>query len=266
MKSTCTLAASIAIALAAPTTAMAVAADPSTPAAPAQVQEQATGGYLGVLLEPVPDALRAQLGSVLPSGQGVLIRDVEGNSPAAQAGLKVYDIPISFNDQKIFSAQQLTRLVRADGPDKIVTLRVVRNGTAQDIKVTLGKAQVAAESALRMPMDRQLLRPYATFPGTATSNWESFDSISLKKLEDGNFKAEIQYFGKDGKLLKQEFTGTRDAIREQIAKQPDLPSAERNQLLEALSARDELFAPPPLGWIAPGFLMPPWFSNWQPDF
>jgi membrane-associated protease RseP (regulator of RpoE activity) len=244
---------------------MAVAADPLIAvAAPAQMEEQATGGYLGVLLEPVPDALRAQLGSVLPSGQGVLIRDVEGNSPAARAGLRVYDIPISFNDQRIFSAQQLTRLVRADGPDKTVTLRVVRNGAAQDIQVTLGKTHEAAESAMRMP-NNHLLSPYAMFPGTATNNWESFDSISLKKLEDGNFKADIQYFGKDGKLVKQEFTGTRDAIRKQIVEQRDLPSAERNQLLEALSARDDLFAPP-LGWTVPGFFMPPWFNNWQPDF
>ena len=265
MKS-CTLAVSIAIALTVPFTTAVAAAEMSAPATPTQAQGQSTGGYLGVLLGPVSDALRAQLGSILPSGQGVMIRDVAGDSPAAKAGLKVYDIPIRYNDQNIFSAQQLTRLVRADSPDKTVTLRVIRDGTAQDISVTLGTAHVAAESAYRMPMDSHLLRPYAPFPSASTGNWESFDSISLKKLDNGNFKAEIQYFGKDGKIVKQGFTGTRDAIREQIVEQADLPSVERNQLLEALSARDNFFPTPPLGWMAPGFFMPPWFSDWQPDF
>lgn len=261
-----TLALSLAMTLAAPIAVPVVAADLSTSAALAHVQGQTTGGYLGVFLGPVPDALRAQLGSVLPSGQGVMIRDVAGDSPAAKAGLKVYDIPIRYNDQNIFSAHQLTHLVRADSPNKTVTLRVIRDGTAQDIPVTLGKVDVAAESALRSPMDSHLLRPYAPLAGGAKDNWESFDSISLKKLEDGKFKAEIQYFGKDGKLVKQEFTGTRDTIREQIVEQPDLPSAERNQLLEALSARDEFFPLPAFGWVAPGFFMPPWFNDWQRDF
>jgi hypothetical protein len=63
--------------------------------------------------------------------------------------------------------------------------------------------------------------------------------------------------------VKQEFTGTRDAIRKQIVEQPDLPAAERYQLLDALSTRDVFFPPP--GWFAPGFYMPQWF-NWQPGF
>jgi membrane-associated protease RseP (regulator of RpoE activity) len=253
----------LALVMAAPLGSTAAAADISTPAAPAQVQS--TGGYLGVLLGPVPDPLRAQLESILPPGQGVMIRDVVSDSPAAKAGLRVYDILTRYNDQKIFSAEQLTRLVRADSPDTIVTLHLVRDGTAQDAQVTLGQADVMAKSRLMLPRERHPLPLYAPLPGIAGGNWDTFDSMSLKKLEDGNFKAEIQYFGKDGKLVKQGFTGTREAIREQLMEQPDLPPAERNQLLAAISARDDFFPPPP-HWITPLFVMPPWFNNWQPDF
>ena len=259
------LAVLLAMVLAAPLASTVVAADLSTAAAP--VQAQAAGGYLGVLLGPVPDALRTQLGDVLPAGQGVLIRDVVDGSPAAKAGLKDYDILIGYNDQKLFSAEQITHLVRAESPNQTVTLKLVRNGTAQDTQVMLGEAPAAAESAYpheMRPRHGQQLRPYAQSPGAAVDNWESFDSMSLKKLEDGSFKVEIQYLGKDGKLVKQEFTGSRDAIRQQIMEQPDLPPAERNQLLQALSARDVFFPPPP-GWMAPGFSMPQWF-NWQPGF
>ncbi len=270
MKSS-TLAVLLAIALAAPLVATR-AADVPTLAVPLQVQ--ATGGYLGVLLGPVPDALRAQLGDVLPPGQGVMIRDVAKDSPAAKAGLKAYDILIRYDDQKVFSAEQLSHLVRADSPDKAVTLQLVRNGTAQDVQVMLGQAQAQAagesgypELGMHVPrMPGYVPGPSLPLPGAVAGNWDSFDSMSLKKLEDGNFKAEIRFLGKDGKLVKQEFTGTRDAIREQILEQMDLPPAERYQLLSALSARDPFFAaPPPPDWFLPRSYLPPWF-NWQPGF
>lgn len=234
-----------------------VAADQPTHAAPAQVQ--AAGGYLGVLLEPVPDALRTQLERVLPSGEGVMIREVAPNSPAARAKLRVYDILTAYNDQKIFSAEQLSHMVWASNPDKAVKLRLIRSGTAQDVQIKLDAVQVIAEPTyprMEISMDT----------GSAAGNRESFDSISLMKLKDGNSKAEVQYFGKDGKLVKQAFTGTPDAIREQIMKQPGIPTAERNQLLQALNPRNVVFIPPmPTGWIVPGFFMPSWFG-WPPYF
>ena len=252
------LAVLLAIVLAAPVATMVGAAELPTPSTRAQAQ--ATGGYLGVLLGPVTDALRAQMRGVLPSGQGVMILNVIDDSPAAKAGLKAYDILISYNDQKLFSTEQLSHLVGSENPNTTVTLRVLRGGAVQDTRVTLGEAQAAPESAypgMGMSMHRHPPLPHALLPGAAGGNWESFDSMSLKKLRDGSFQAEIQYLGKDGKLVKQAFTGTRDAIREQILKQKDLPPAERNQLLDALSARDD--------WVAPHFYLPQGF-NWQPDF
>ena len=85
--------------------------------------KEAAGGYLGVQLGEVPDAVRAQLAGVLPSGQGVMIRDVIDGSPAAKAGLKVFDILLNFGDQKLFAAEQLSRLVRAESPNTSITLR-----------------------------------------------------------------------------------------------------------------------------------------------
>ncbi len=270
------LAVSIALALTAPLAATtASAADTTTPATPPQVQMQTTGGYLGVLLGPVPDVLRAQLGDILPSGQGVLIREVEAGSPAAKAGLKAYDILIGYNDQKLYSADQLSHLVRADSPNTTVTLSLVRAGAVQHIQVTLGQIQGQPETVvpqLGMRMHRHHPgpyatppSPYATPPGLTEGNWASFDSLSLKKLEDGSFKAEIHYRGDNGKLVKQSFTGSLDSIREQVTDQQNLPPIERHQLLEALSARDEFFIPPPGQWFAPRFYMPQWFY-WQPGF
>lgn len=255
------LALPLAIMLAAPLAAPVFAAEAAVPATPVQVQAPAAGAYLGVLLGPVPDALRAQLGEVLPSGQGVLIREVKNASPADQAGLQAYDVLIGYDDQKLFSAEQLTRLVRADRPDQKITLRVVRGGTVGDVEVALGQAPAAETApprkAAKSAQGRQL-RPYAPPAAAAADNWESFDSMSLNKLPDGSFKAEIQYLGEDGKLVKQEFSGSRDAIRQQIIDQADLPAAERQQLLDTLNPRDPFFPPP--HWFAPGFYLPRGFG------
>lgn len=260
------LAISIALALALPTTAEVRAAE--LPEAEGSVQVRAAGGYLGVLLGPVPDAVRTQIGEVLPPGQGVLVREVTDDSPAATAGLQAYDILLSYDDQKLFSVDQLRRLIQADGPKKTVTLRVVRAGATNDIQVTLGEAQAQSQSehAARaipwMPTPRHGFSPNPQ-PGASAENWENFDSLSLRRLEDGRFKAEIQYLGTDGRVVKDEFTGTRGEIRKQVIKEQDLPPIERKQLLDALSGRDDFSGPG--DWYVPHFYVPPWFY-WQPSY
>ena len=246
------------------------------PAAIPQTQPLATGGYLGVLLGPVPASVRAQLGSLLPPGQGVLIRDVVADSPAAKAGLESYDIIVAYNDQKLFSPDQLTHLVRAEAPDTAVTLNVVHKGTMSQTKATLGQAPAEAgkygEPEERMCRHHHGMRhhhaaPYGMMPPGQSEErgWEGFDSMSLKKLADGTFKAEIRFLGDDGKLVNKEFTGSRDAIRDQLMSQRDLPRAERFQLLDALNARDRFMLPPPEWGYLPGFYSPQRY-NLEPDF
>jgi membrane-associated protease RseP (regulator of RpoE activity) len=231
--------------------------------------KEAAGGYLGVQLGEVPDAVRAQLAGVLPPGQGVLIRDVVAGSPAAKAGLKVFDILLHFGDQKLFTAEQLSRLVRADSPNTSITLRYVRGGAVNETRVTLGQALAAPEAEFpaigkfRMPTPRHQFRPFLSPSESGPARWDSFNSLSLKKLEDGNFRADIQYFGEDGKLVKQTFSGSLDSIREQIMRQKNLPPAERDQLLDVLSAREAWLSPG--NTFAPLFYLPHWF-NWPSDF
>jgi membrane-associated protease RseP (regulator of RpoE activity) len=198
-----------------------------------------------------------------------MVRDVEADSPASRAGLKPFDILTLYDDQKLYSAEQLTRLVRADRPDANVSLNVVRAGATDKIQVTLGAVPATPEfgfpgpfGGMDMPMHRHHAPRYATPPGSDESGWETFDSMSIKKLKDGTFKADIQFLDKDGNLEKQEFTGTRKAIRSELLERKDIPAAERHQLLDALNARGRFM--PPERWFGPRFF-PPWF-DWQPDF
>jgi hypothetical protein len=264
------IALAIAIALTGPLASPISVADQATKNPSPVVQE--AGGYLGVMLGRVPAILRSQLSDALPAGQGVMVQDVVEGSPAAKAGLHPYDIILAYDDQRLFSVEQLSQLVHAEGAGQSVTLKVVHGGTTIERQVVLGAARPddSFDTPRNLPWMpgphyyRHPLAPFSARPSQpANDNWETFDSLSLQKVEDGRFQAEIQYLDANGDLKKHQFTGSRDDIRGQILRQQDLPRAERDQLLDALSARDDI-APiaGPFGH-QPG--PPPWL-NWQSGY
>jgi len=270
-----TVAIALAAALALPQAVLVQAAE--TPAATPQAQTQAVKGYLGVSIDRLPDALRAQLADSIPPQQGVLVTQVMQGSPAEKAGIEPFDVLLRYNDQELFSPEQLTKLVGSDTSGKPVKLTIVRAGDVSTLDVTLGENQ-AQESApwFAQPELRPLPRyhrppfpgPQQQGPQSSEKNWQSFDALSLDKLKGDQYKAVIGYLAKDGSHERLEFKGTRDEIRQKILAQKDLPDRERGQLLDALTSRDDFF--PPHAWaFAPfeqDFPQPPPWWGWHPDF
>jgi membrane-associated protease RseP (regulator of RpoE activity) len=245
---------------------------------PSQAQAQAMRGYLGVTINRLPDPVRAQLPDTIPREQGLLVEQVMKGSPAEKAGLQPFDILLQYNDQKLFSPEQLTRLVGSDTGKQPVKLTIVRGGKVSTLDVTIGETRLP-ESAQRSgpelhPLHRYHPRQYGgPGPQASESNekvWESFDSLSLDKLNGDKYKAVIGYLAKDGTHKRLEFQGTRDEIRQQIQVQKDLPATERDQLLDALTARDDDAFPFANWGFAPldqEFLtMPPPWWGWSPNF
>jgi len=224
---------------------------PSPDAPTPMVQPVGAGAHLGVTLQTVPPALAAQLPSTLSQGQGVMIVQVQPDSPAAEAGVQAYDILLSYDDQKLFSADQLKALVSADQPGRDVTLKLVRGGRLQEIQVELG--QGAQQSALPQPWHSRsfhfprhgLPAMPEQLPETVT---ESFESLSVKRLEDGRYRAEIEYLDAAGTKKSHVFEGTREDLNGQINQSADLPPAARKHLLNALNMRG--------GWPMPRFWRP----------
>ena len=242
----------------------------------AQAQAQTMRGYLGVTISRLPDPVRAQLPDTIPREQGLLVDQVMNGSPAEKAGLQPFDILLQYNDQKLYSPEQLTRLVGSDTGRQPVKLTIVRGGKVSTLDVTIGETRLP-ESAQRSgpelhPLHRYHQRQYGgPGPQALQGNekvWESFDSLSLDKLNGDKYKAEIGYLAKDGTHKRLEFKGTRDEIRQQIQAQKDLPATERDQLLDALSSRDDAF--PFHNWpfmpFDQEFLAPPPPWGWYPDF
>ncbi|KFE62131.1 trypsin-like peptidase domain-containing protein [Hyalangium minutum] len=95
-----------------------------------------TRGYLGIQIQD----LTADLGKALnlPVTEGAIINDVTSGSPSAKAGLKLDDVVVAIDGQKVGSANALTRVVALKRPGTVSTLTLYRNGNKQDLKVTLG--------------------------------------------------------------------------------------------------------------------------------
>lgn len=204
----------------------------SAPTANQKAQQEA---YLGVAVEPLHPSLWQHLQDVLEHRQGVLVADVVKGSAADKAGLKTHDILMSFGDQKLFSPRQLAALVEADKPGQKVTLGIVRDGKPEKLSVTLGEHAATGGRMAMRPRWRIVPRSSSGARSSdGKSNWESFDSLTLRSLGEGRYHVEIGYETADGKIEHRTFEGTREELHQDIMAQKDLPENERNHLLRAL--------------------------------
>ncbi len=110
-------------------------------AAPADADPAERGGptaecraWLGVRLAPVPEALKAHLGS-----DGVMVTNVVVDSPADKAGLERYDVIVEFGGQAVHAFADLQAALEKVDPGQDVTLRIIRNGREQVLHVRPGR-------------------------------------------------------------------------------------------------------------------------------
>jgi serine protease Do len=158
------------------------------------------GSFLGVAVAEIDNerARALRLGEV----HGVEITNIEGDSPAAKAGLKTGDAVLDYNGQRVEGIEQFQRLVRETPSGREVRLTISRNGATQGLTATVGvrKAPKAFHSedffkGVEMP-DMSSLRD---LPQVFASWSSSFLGIEAESL--GSQLA--AYFGvKEGVLVR----------------------------------------------------------------
>jgi serine protease Do len=223
-----------------------------SPSTDAKKQDVTPQAYLGIGIEALHPSFATHLPDMLISGQGVLVRAVMPDSPAAKAGVKQDDILITYDDQKLFSPEQLAKLVMSDKSHRDVNLGIVRQGQVEHLRVTLGEheRQAALEpTAHRNPFvpwwgrDRALPQWHDRWSDGRTNTTaetpmpdERFESLSLKKVDDQHFQLELKFTDKDGKMQTRDLAGTRDDIRKKIEADKSIPKDERQYVLRALGS------------------------------
>lgn len=77
----------------------------------------------------------------LPAERGVVVDRITPDSPAAKAGLKEKDVITELDGQRVEGAAQFRRMIHEIPAGRPVQLTVWRDGRAQTITATLGKAE-----------------------------------------------------------------------------------------------------------------------------
>jgi len=77
----------------------------------------------------------------LPAERGVVVAGVTKDSPAAKAGLKAQDVITEVNGQRVEGAAQFRRMIHEIPAGRAAQLTVWRDGRAQTLSATLGKAE-----------------------------------------------------------------------------------------------------------------------------
>jgi membrane-associated protease RseP (regulator of RpoE activity) len=106
-----------------------------------------------------PAANRALLGVLtLPAGDslhGARVEEVEKGTPADSAGLQKGDLIVKIDDQKIGSAEDLSRVIGSYAPADVVTVSFERQGQTKEVSVKLGRNDNRGMLGMgSMPMDR----------------------------------------------------------------------------------------------------------------
>ncbi len=104
-----------------------------------------TRGWLGVTIQTMSPEL-AKSFNISPD-KGVLVAQVEPDSPASRAGLESGDVILRYNGKDVHSAQDLSLAVAETAVGSPAQVQVLRNGKGMSLEVHVGKRADKVEEA-----------------------------------------------------------------------------------------------------------------------
>jgi serine protease Do len=122
-------------------------------------------GWLGVEIGEITPENAKDL--KLSAARGVVIQDVEPDSPASKAGLKEHDVVLQYDGQMVEGTVQFRRLVRETPAGRAVALVISRDGATQNLSVELADRSSYYEKRMQGKM-RDFGKPFAL----ATPNFD----------------------------------------------------------------------------------------------
>ena len=96
-------------------------------------------GYLGIVMQELAHGQR-EFFKMKEGEQGVIVVQVAKDGPAAKAGLKVRDVILAIDGQKVSTPFELANAVGFNPPGTTVEVTYLRDGEQHQVKVELGTA------------------------------------------------------------------------------------------------------------------------------
>src|SRR5260370_6512465 len=140
----------------------------------------------------------------LKEGHGAEVTSVDADSPAAKAGVKVGDVVLEYNGQRVEGSEQLVRFVRETPVGRQVKLLISRNGATQTAIATT--ASKAANTFVWNSEDFKFKMPAIPDMPHALMMWQS----RTLGVESESLNSQwAEYFGaKEGVLVRSVIKGS----------------------------------------------------------
>ncbi|NQU11628.1 DegQ family serine endoprotease [bacterium] len=106
-----------------------------------------TRGLLGVIIQPITPDLASQFD--LEESAGALVAQVNDDSPAARAGIKVGDVIVRYNGTRVKDVRHLRNLVAETRPGAKADVLVRRNGKDRTVTAVIGELTPEKVAAAR---------------------------------------------------------------------------------------------------------------------
>lgn len=107
---------------------------PAAPAAQPKMQVQTP--FLGVVSSEVPDMLAGHLD--LKPGEGIIVRSLVPDGPAAKSGIAVNDVITKVAGQPVGSPMEISKQIAGHKPGESISLDLIHKGKPVTLDVTLG--------------------------------------------------------------------------------------------------------------------------------
>jgi len=148
------------------------------------------GAYLGIEFRDLSTKEAGALG--LKWGEGIVVKDVVPESPAAKADVKPGDVIVEIAGAKVRASWELVNAVRSSNPGDELKLTILRDGKKLEITVTLGAPEDMPKSFRMKPRALPQLPPFNpgggffAMPGGNVQTPEDVPAVEVRVQNEGS--------------------------------------------------------------------------------
>ena len=167
-----------------------------------------SGSFIGVSLE----SLNKQLGEYfgVEKGRGALVREVEDDSPAEEAGLKAGDVIVALDDEKVRDVDDVIEIIGDTDVGEKVEVTVVRDRKEKKFAVEVGERDNFGD------LDFQYLMDLPRIPdiGDIDIRIPRMRGLLHSGFSDHDLRFEKEEFEQEMEQLKAELEELREELKE----------------------------------------------------